>query len=82
VDYFRCGESIEDFIKIFGGLERRFREWKEWGIELFSSEGVDDDYATFVTDDLEVAKKARFAFKTENGRSYVETLSGDQVPID
>lgn len=75
--------SIDDFFKIFESLAERFRKWKEWGITLNDDGGVGDDYATFITDDMDVAIKAGFTFYMGEDKEteYLETLEGKEVEI-
>ena len=55
-------KTIDDFIQTFEALAQQFRKWKEWGIELYDDGGVGDDYATFITGNMDVAIKAGFIF--------------------
>lgn len=75
--------SIDDFIKTFESLAERFRTWKEWGITLNNDGGIGDDYATFITDDMDAAIKAGFTFYMGEDREteYLETLEGKEVEI-
>ena len=75
--------SIDDFIDTFKALAKQFQQWKEWGIKLDDDLGVGDDYATFITDDMDVAIKAGFTVYMGDDREteYLLTLSGDEVKI-
>ena len=52
--------SIDDFIKTFEALAKKFKQWKEWGIKLDPYSSTEDDYAEFYTHDMDVAIKANF----------------------
>lgn len=76
-------KTIDDFINTFEFLAKKFKQWKEWGIQLSDDGGVGDDYATFTTDNMEVAIKANFTFTMGNDRKtqYLETLSGEEIKV-
>ncbi len=73
--------TIDDFINTFEALAKQFRQWKEWGIKLEDDDGVGDDYATFITDDMDVAIKAGFMvyFGDDRETEYLITLSGEEI---
>lgn len=75
--------SIGDFIKIFEALAEKFRQWKELGITLENDSGVGNDYATFITDNMDVEIKANFTFNMGDDREtqYLERLSGEEVKV-
>ena len=75
--------SIDDFIKTFETLANKFRQWKEWGIRLIEDGAVSNDYATFVTDNVNIAIKAGFTFYMGDDREneYLETLSGKEIKV-
>ena len=75
--------TIDDFINTFESLAKQFRQWKEWGIQLHNDGGVGDDYATFITDNMDVAIKAGFTFYMGEDREkeYLETLSEEKVEV-
>jgi hypothetical protein len=73
-------KSIDDFINTFESLAKTFKQWKEWGIELCDVGGVGDDYATFITDNIDIAIKADFAFK-RGKYYYLETLSDEDIKV-
>lgn len=75
--------TIDDFISIFEALSKQFRQWKEWGTTLEDDGGVGDDYATFITDDMDVAIKAGFTFYMghDQDTEYLETLSGETIRV-
>lgn len=68
-------------METFKYLENQFRQWKDLGIKLLSTEGLEDDYATFFTNNLETAIKTGFTFKDSDGLEYAQTLSGERVLI-
>jgi len=76
-------KSIDDFINIFEALTKKFREWKDWGIQLHDDGGVGDDYATFITDNMDIAVKAGFTVYIGDDREneYLETLSGEEIKV-
>ncbi|MFX0040583.1 MAG: hypothetical protein ACFFCY_06255 [Promethearchaeota archaeon] len=76
-------KSIDDFIKTFEDLLKRFKQWKEWGITLYDDGGTDDDYATFATDNIDVAIKAGFTFFMGDNRKkqYLEALLGEEIEV-
>lgn len=76
-------KSIDDFINIFEALAKEFREWKDWGIQLNDDGGVGDDYATFTTDNMDIAIKAGFTVYIGDDREseYLETLSGEEIKV-
>jgi len=57
-----------------------FKQWKDWGIQLYDDGAVGDDYATFITDNMEVAIKADFTFIMSKNR-YLKTLSGEEIIV-
>jgi len=65
---------IDDFISIFDSLAKKFREWKEWGTQLSDDSAMGDDYATFITDDMDVAIKAGFTltYSGDDENEYLE----------
>ena len=75
--------SIDDFIGTFESLTDHFRKLKEWGITLLDDGGVEDDYATFITDDMETAVRAGFAVYSGEDRenAYLLTLEDEEVKI-
>ncbi|TKJ23929.1 MAG: hypothetical protein CEE43_01835 [Promethearchaeota archaeon Loki_b32] len=75
--------TIDDFIDTFESLTKQFRQWKEWGIKLNDNNGVGDDYATFITDDMDVAIKAGFMVFIGDDREieYLITLSGKEIKV-
>jgi len=75
--------SIDDFIETFEHLAKKFKEWKEMGIKLSDEGSVGDDYATFYTDDMDVAIKAGFTFKFvgEDETEYLETVAGKNIKV-
>lgn len=75
--------SIDDFIETFESLAKMFRKWKEMGIELSDDGGVGDDYATFCTNNMDIAIKANFVFQfSENKENYyLDTLSGKEIKV-
>jgi len=76
--------TIDDFINIFEALAKQFREWKKWGIELSDDGAVGDDYAAFITDDMDIAIRAGFTFTyvdDDDENEYLETLSGKHVKV-
>ena len=75
--------TIDDFINMFESLAKKFRQWKEWGIKLYDDGGVGDDYATFITDDMDVAIKAEFTvYKGEDYETeYLITLLDEEIEI-
>jgi len=76
-------DSIDDFITTYDSLAAHFRKLKEWGITLYEDGGVGDDYATFITDDMETAVRAGFVvYKDEELKEgYLLTLQGEEVRI-
>ncbi len=76
-------KSIDDFINTFEGLANHFREWKELGITLEEDGGVIDDYATFSTDDMDVAIKAGFTFYFGDNREkeYLLTIDDEEIEV-
>jgi hypothetical protein len=73
-------KTIDDVIQTFEALARQFLRWKEWGIELHDDGSVEDDYAIFITNNMDIAIKAGFTFKSTGGE-YLETLSGEEIKI-
>ena len=73
--------TINDFISIFEALAKQFKNWQEWGIKLMDNGGVKDDYATFIVNDMDVAIRAGFAFKNDEGMEFLETLTGEEIEI-
>lgn len=73
-------KTIDDFIRTFEALAKKFKQWKEWGIQLYDDGGVGDDYAIFITDNMDVAIKAGFMFRSSSG-DYLETLSGEEIKV-
>ncbi len=73
--------TIDDFIPTFEALAKKFKDWKEWGIQLLDNGPVKDDYATFIINDMDVAIRAGFTFKNVEGIEYLETLSGQEIEI-
>ncbi|HDZ18412.1 hypothetical protein LCGC14_1279910 [marine sediment metagenome] len=73
--------TIDDFINTFEALARKFKEWREWGIQLLDNGGAKDDYATFIINNMDVAIKAGFTFKNGDGVEFLETLSGEEIQI-
>jgi len=75
--------TIDDFISTFEALAKQFRQWKEWGIKLHDDGAVGDDYATFITDDMDVAIKAGFTFYSGDDREteYLTTLTGEEIKV-
>ncbi|MHA2009487.1 MAG: hypothetical protein ACXABO_19900 [Promethearchaeota archaeon] len=75
--------TIDDFIDVFEALAKKFREWKEWGIQLSDDGAVGDDYAAFITNDMDIAIKAGFSitYLDEGEDEYLETLSGEHVKV-
>ncbi|MFW9876774.1 MAG: hypothetical protein ACFFG0_27075 [Candidatus Thorarchaeota archaeon] len=75
--------SIDDFIETFRSLAKQFQQWKEWGITLYDDGGVGDDYASFITNDIDVAIKANFKFYMgeDHKTEYLETLSGEIIEL-
>ncbi|MFW9874010.1 MAG: hypothetical protein ACFFG0_12960 [Candidatus Thorarchaeota archaeon] len=75
--------TIDDFINTFEALAKQFRQWKEWGIQLYDDGGVGDNYATFITDNMDIAIKAGFTFYMGEDREteYLETLSGEEIKV-
>ena len=67
--------KVQEFYNI---LTKQFREWKEWGIQLHDDGGVGDDYAIFITDNMEVAIKAGFIvyIGDDHETEYLIALSG------
>jgi len=53
-------ETIDDFIKTYEQLAQMFKDWKAKGVELDKESGVSDDYATFYTENEDVAKEYGF----------------------
>lgn len=73
--------TIDDFINTFEALAKKFKDWKESGIQLLDNGGVEEDYATFFINDMDVAIRAGFAFKNAEGIEFLETLSGEEIEI-
>ena len=75
--------TIDDFINTFEALAKQFRQWKEWGIKLHDDGGIGDDYATFITDDMDVAIKAGFTVYIGGDQQikYLITLSGEEIKV-
>ncbi|NHJ19523.1 MAG: hypothetical protein EAX91_01175 [Candidatus Lokiarchaeota archaeon] len=75
--------SIDDFIETFENLAKEFRRWKELGIKLYTDRGIGDDYASFITDDMDIAIKAGFTFYMgdDRKREYLELLSGGEIEV-
>lgn len=73
--------TIDDFINTFEALAKKFKDWKESGIQLLDNGGVKDDYATFIIGKKDVAIQAGFTFKDSNGNEYLETISGEEIRI-
>ena len=69
--------TIDDFINTFEAQAKQFRQWKEWGFKLHD-DGIGDDYATFITDDMDVAIKAGFTVYIggDHETKYLIKLSG------
>jgi len=76
-------KSIDDFINIFETLTKKFRVWKDWGIQLHDDGGIGDDYAAFITDNMDIAVKAGFTVYIGDDREneYLETLSGEEIKV-
>jgi hypothetical protein len=76
-------QSIDDFIKTYESLAAHFRQQKEWGITLYEDGGVEDDYATFITDDMETAVRAGFVLYSDENceEGFLLTLEGEEVKI-
>ena len=64
-------------------MASQFRQWKEWGIELCDDGGIGDDYATFITDNMDVAIQAGFTayIGEDEDTEYLETLSGRDIRV-
>ena len=75
--------NIDDFINTFEAMAKQFIEWKEMGINLCDDGGCGDDYATFCTDNMDVAIKAGFViyYGDDKEKFYLETLSGKNVEV-
>ena len=73
-------KTIDDFIQTFEALAKKFKLWKEWGIKFHDDESAEDDYATFITDNMDIAIKAGFTFRSSGGE-YLETLSGEEIKV-
>ncbi len=76
--------SIDDFITTFESLAKKFREWKEMGIKLLDDGSVGDDYATFGTDDMNVAIKAGFTITyvgDKKKKQYLQTIFGKDIEV-
>ncbi|MFX1305155.1 MAG: hypothetical protein ACFFBV_13035 [Promethearchaeota archaeon] len=76
-------KTIDDFIDTFEFLAKKFKQWKEWGIELHDDGGVGDDYVTFITDNMDVAIRAGFTFYMGGNHKdeYLETLSDEEIKV-
>ena len=75
--------TIDDFVDTFEALAKQFQQWKEWGITLEDDSGIGDDYATFITDDMDVAIKAGFTVYLGGDREteYLITLAGEEIKV-
>jgi hypothetical protein len=75
--------SIDNFIETLERITEMFRKWKAFGIELNDTGGVADDYAEFITEDMDTAIKAGFTFHQGGDKSiaYLEMNNGDVVEV-
>lgn len=74
-------KSIDGFINTFETLVDKFRNWKRWGIQLLDNGGAQDDYATFITNDMDIAIKAGFVLEDTDGNEYLQTISGKEIKV-
>ena len=53
------------------------------GVKLHDDGEIGDDYATFITDDMDVAIKARFMvyIGEDHETEYLITLSGEEIKV-
>lgn len=75
--------SIDDFIKTYEYLAKKFKEWKEMGIKLYPDCSTGDDYAEFFTEDMDVAIKAGFTVTIgdDTDTVYLLTDTGREVKV-
>ena len=74
-------KTIDDFISTFEALAKKFKDWKDWGKQLLDDGGAEEDYATFIINNMDIAIKAGFSIKDIDNNEYLQTISGKEVEI-
>lgn len=71
-------ETIDDFIETYEGLLAMFKEWRDKGVLLDLESGIGDDYATFYTDNKDLADELGFEeWEYEEDEFYEEEYDED-----
>ena len=65
-------QTIDDFIERYSATLDMFKEWKENGISLNKDSGIEDDYATFETENEEYALDNGFEPEEEDEEDLEE----------